>query len=104
MKWSEEGGGRIHRGSLDIRGDIEADEGGYWSFHSCILGFVGFFLKKASCLFLFLDWKGWTFNLKIESFTENRDWRKRTIKLSVKKKPDYGIVNIKQIPFAEGLL
>lgn len=55
MKWSEEGGGRIHRGSLDIRGDIETDEGGYWSFHSCILDFVGFFLKKASCLFLFLD-------------------------------------------------
>lgn len=53
MKWSEEGGGRIHRGSLDIRGDIEADEGGYWSFHSCILDFVRFFFK--GILFVFVS-------------------------------------------------
>lgn len=68
-------------------------------------GFCRIFFLKKGILFVFVSGlKGWTFNLKIESFTENRDWRKRTIKLSVQKKTDYGIVNIKQIPFAEGLL
>lgn len=53
MKWSEEGGGRIHRGSLDIRQGIEADEEGYWSFNSCNLGFLGLKKRKDS-LFCFV--------------------------------------------------